>query len=81
MRIDLVLKYLCLARSRSSAKALCDRGAVLVNGATARAASTIHPGDCIELRVPERTVRIEIIEVPVRQASKAEAPKYYRLMG
>jgi len=81
VRIDLVLKYLCLAKSRSSAKALCDRGAVLVNGAAARASSTIDPGDRIELRVPERTVHIEIIEVPARQASKAEAPKYYRLVG
>ena len=70
MRIDLVLKYLCLAKSRSSAKALCDRGAVLVNGDTARASSVIHPGD-----------RIEIIEVPQRQASKAEAPAYYKSAG
>jgi len=80
VRIDLVLKYLCLAKSRSSAKALCDRGAVLVNGATARAASLIDPGDRIELRVPERTVHIEIIEVPARQTSKTDAPKYYRLV-
>jgi ribosomal 50S subunit-recycling heat shock protein len=78
VRIDLVLKYLCLARSRSGAKALCDRGAVHVNGTEARAASMVHAGDHIELRLPERTRRIEIVAVPDRQASKSDAAKYYR---
>lgn len=81
MRIDLVLKYLCLAKSRSIAKSLCDEGRVRVNDAVARAAATIHPGDRVAIRLAERTLEVEILEVPERQASRAEAPRYYRVIA
>jgi ribosomal 50S subunit-recycling heat shock protein len=81
MRIDLVLKYLCLARSRSAAKSLCDEGRVQINGETARAASIVHAGDRVRVRLAERTLEVEVVDVPARQASKAEAPRHYRALG
>jgi ribosomal 50S subunit-recycling heat shock protein len=81
VRIDLVLKYLCLAKSRSAAKSLCDDGRVQVNGAAARAASIVHAGDRIRIRFAEKTLEVEIVDVPARQASKAEAPRHYRLLA
>ena len=80
MRIDLVLKYLCLAKSRSAAKALCDEGRVQINGSAARAAATVRAGDSITIRWPERVLTIQLVEVPQKQASKSDAPDSYRVV-
>ena len=80
MRLDLVLKFLCLAKSRSAAKILCDDGAVRINGAEARAASIVHAGDVIAIRAPERALTVEILDVPGKQASKTDAPRHYRVV-
>jgi len=80
MRLDLVLKFLCLAKSRSAAKVLCDAGDVLINGAVARTAATVHAGDVIAIRAPERALTVEILDVPGKQASKADAPRHYRVV-
>lgn len=81
MRIDLVLKYLCLAKSRSIARALCDQGRVRLNGDVARAAATVHAGDRVTIRYAERTLEIDVLEVPERQASRPEAPRHYRVVA
>lgn len=81
MRIDLVLKYLCLAKSRSIAKNLCDEGRVLINGKPAQASSTIHAGDRVRMRLGERTLEVEILDVPGNQASKPDAPRHYRVLS
>jgi len=81
VRIDLVLKYLCLAKSRSIAKSLCDEGRVSINGSAARAAATVHPGDRVRVRFAERALEIELLEVPAKQASKPDAPRFYRILS
>jgi ribosome-associated heat shock protein Hsp15 len=80
MRVDLLLKYLCLAKSRSAAKAACDEDGVSINGSPARAASIVRVGDAVSLRTDTRELTIEILELPTRQASKAEAPRCYRVV-
>jgi ribosomal 50S subunit-recycling heat shock protein len=80
MRLDLVLKFLCLAKSRSAAKVLCDHGDVKVNGGVARAATIVHAGDVVAIHAPERALTVELLEVPAKQASKADAPRHYRVV-
>ncbi len=80
MRLDLVLKFLCLAKSRSAAKALCDHGEVRINGAEARAASIVRAGDVIAIRASERSITVELLEIPGKQMSKADAPRHYRVV-
>jgi len=77
-RLDLVLKHLCLAKSRSMAKSLCDAGRVLVNGTAARASGKVSPGDRVTIQFHGRTVTFEVADVPEKQLSKAVAPDYYR---
>lgn len=77
MRIDLALKYLCLAKSRLSVKSLCDAGGLLLNRKSTKPSSTVHVGDVIALR----GITVEILEVPSRQLSKAAAPSYYRVVA
>ncbi len=80
MRIDLALKYLCLARSRSGVKALCKQDGVTVNTRPAKASLTIHVGDRISIEYPSRTLTIELLDVPRKQLSKTLAPTYYQVI-
>jgi len=80
VRLDLALKHLCLVKSRSAAKAMCDAGRVLVDGAPARAASTLRAGHRLLIQFPRRTVRLEVHVVPERQLSKARSRQCYTIL-
>ncbi|MEE9271248.1 MAG: S4 domain-containing protein [Candidatus Krumholzibacteria bacterium] len=80
MRIDLALKYLCLAKSRSGVKTLCERSAITVNTRPAKASSTIHVGDRISIGSPSGTLTIQLLDVPRKQLSKTLAPSYYEVI-
>jgi ribosomal 50S subunit-recycling heat shock protein len=81
MRIDLFLKYVCLAKSRARAQTLCHRNAVTINARPARPSSAVNEGDRLELALPGRTVIIEVAGIPARQLSKRDAPLYYRIVS
>lgn len=81
MRVDLVLKYLCLARSRSLAKHLCDDGRVTINGVATRASSRVTTNDRLHIRFDRSQLDIELLRVPNRQLSKAVAPEFYRVIA
>jgi ribosomal 50S subunit-recycling heat shock protein len=78
MRIDLVLKYLCLVKSRSIAKALCDGGRVLVDGKAARPSVNVAEGAHVTVVFRRRAVTVELVQVPRKQLSKTAAVDYYR---
>ena len=77
MRVDLALKYLCLVKSRSSVKHLCDDDSVRVNDHPVKPSATLRTGDRITIRFPHRTLTVELVVVPERQLSKSAAPAYY----
>jgi ribosome-associated heat shock protein Hsp15 len=81
MRVDLALKYLCLVKSRSSVKQLCDDGAVRVNDHPAKPSAPLRPGDRISIGFPHRSLTIELHLVPEKQLSKAVARTYYRTIS
>jgi ribosomal 50S subunit-recycling heat shock protein len=81
MRVDLALKFLCLVKSRSSVKQLCDDGAVVVNGHTAKPSALLRTGDHISIGFSHRTLTIELLVVPGKQLSKAVARTYYRTIS
>ena len=78
MRIDFALKHLCLVKSRSIAKALCDDGRVWVDGAAVRPSQSVTGGTRITIRFRERTVTVELLQAPQKQLSKSVAVDYYR---
>jgi ribosomal 50S subunit-recycling heat shock protein len=80
MRVDLALKYLCLAKSRSSVKTLCDKQALLVNGRPTKASANLHANDRVTIDRGDRTLSVTIVEVPEKQLSKAKAREYYRVV-
>ena len=80
MRLDLMLKSLCLVKTRSQGKKGCEAGRVRVNGLAAKPSREIAPGDLVEIRYPERELLIEVIELPAGQVSRRERERYYRVV-
>ena len=78
MRVDLILKYLCLVKSRSMAKILCDRQLVLVDGRPVRPAASVAAGSQITIHFRKRTLSLELLDIPRKQLSKTAALDYYR---
>jgi ribosomal 50S subunit-recycling heat shock protein len=78
MRIDLLLKYVCLAKSRASAKILCEKGMVTLNSKRAKPSTEVHEGDRISIETPGGTKLVEILSLPAGQVSRKAAPEYYK---
>lgn len=80
LRVDVLLDRLCITRSRSEAKAACDAGAVLVDGAPAKASHPISGGETITLRFPARTLQIAVDTLPPKSTSRKAAREMYRVL-
>jgi ribosomal 50S subunit-recycling heat shock protein len=74
------LKQSRLVKRRSLARELCEEGAVLVNGRTARAGRDVAPGDEITLRLRNRLLAVAVSELPERTAPASRARELYRLI-
>jgi len=82
MRLDLFLKASRLCLRRSVAQALCEAGAVLVNGAAAKSSRSVHVGDEISLRRRNRLLTIRVLSLPLtRQTSRHDAPDLYEIVS
>ena len=77
MRIDILLKFLCLLKSRSSAKNLCEKGDVRISGRAVRPSATVREGDRVTLVKRNDTLEVQIVRLPDKQLSRAIAPDYY----
>ena len=79
MRIDKLLWFLRLSRTRGAAQALCGAGHIRLNGRRVeRSAQAIHIGDVLTLPAGERVQVIEIVALPVRRGAAPEAQACYR---
>lgn len=80
MRIDSLLKTLCLVKTRSLARKGCDTGNVRIGGAVVKPSREVVEGDIIEVRKPGHAIVIEMLEIPAGQVSKKDAPGFYRVV-
>jgi ribosome-associated heat shock protein Hsp15 len=81
MRLDLFLKASRICARRTLAQMLCDAGHVLVNGAPAKPAHSIKPGDEITVKRRDNISRFKVLSVPEqRQTSKHDARNLYQLL-
>ncbi len=73
MRLDKFLKVSRLIKRRTVASEVCRSGQVTVNGRPAKAGLDVALGDRVEIKLGERIIRLEIVEirdgVPAREAS------------
>ena len=77
MRIDKYLKITRLIKRRTIANEACDNQRISVNGRVVKASYDVKPGDIIEIRFGQRTLKVEVLTVS-EHATKADAPAMYR---
>jgi ribosomal 50S subunit-recycling heat shock protein len=80
MRIDLLLKSLCLTKTRSQAHKGCEAGCISLNGKKAKPSVEVRAGDIIEIRYPRSVMAVEIAEVPTGQVARKDCGGYYRIV-
>ena len=80
VRIDLLLKALCLVKTRSQAHKGCEAGGVSINGRKAKPSAEVRPGDVVEIRYPRSVMAVEILEIPAGQAPRKERDRFFRVI-
>ena len=77
MRLDKWLKVSRLIKRRTVANEACDAARVTANGRPVKASYDVKPGDVLELRFGERTVKVEVLVV-ADSVGKSDASAMYR---
>jgi ribosome-associated heat shock protein Hsp15 len=81
MRIDKLLWFLRLARTRSAAQALVGQGHIRLNGRRVeRTAQGIAAGDVLVLPLAQAVAVIEVLALPTRRGPVCEAQSCYRVL-
>lgn len=81
MRIDKLLWYLRLARTRPIAQALIEEGHIRLNGRRIeRSHSNISTGDVLVIPIGRGVRVLEITTLPTRRGPAAEAQACYRVL-
>ncbi|MED4126838.1 RNA-binding S4 domain-containing protein [Shouchella miscanthi] len=70
MRLDNFLKVSRLIKRRTLAKEISDQGRITVNGQTAKAGTTVKPGDELSIRFGQKLVTVEINDL--RETTKKD---------
>jgi len=71
VRIDALLKSLCLAKTRSQAHRGCEAGCITLNGRKAKPSAEVRAGDIIEIRYPRTVTAVEILATRLFRAGAA----------
>ena len=74
------LKVSRLAPRRSAAQALCEAGAVMLNGLRAKSSREVRAGDEITIRFNERIITARVALVPSKPPPKAVASTLYTIL-
>lgn len=77
MRLDKFLKISRLIKRRTVANEACDGGLISVNGKVAKASYDVKVGDIIELRLGQRGIKVQVVEIN-EHTQKNDAANMYR---
>jgi ribosome-associated heat shock protein Hsp15 len=79
IRLDKLLWFLRLARSRSVAQAMVEAGHIRLDGRRiTRSSSAVHVGQTLVLPVGERIEVLRLLSLPVRRGPATEAQACYQ---
>lgn len=79
MRLDKYLKVSRLIKRRTVANEACDVGRIEVNGRVVKASYDVKIGDIIEIRMGERTLKVEVLQI-VEHVLKNDASLMYKVL-
>ncbi|MDP9056828.1 MAG: RNA-binding S4 domain-containing protein [Pseudomonadota bacterium] len=81
VRIDKLLWFLRLAKSRSLAQTIVEQGHIRLNGSrVTRCAQGVAAGDRLVLPIGQNVRAIEIVSLPLRRGPAIEAGNCYRVL-
>jgi ribosome-associated heat shock protein Hsp15 len=80
LRIDLFLKCVCLAKSRSIAAKGVEEGRVLLNGARTKPSREVKAGDVLEINSRTTIKKIKVLDVPRGQVAKDASRGFYEIL-
>ena len=79
MRIDKYLKVSRIIKRRTVSSEACSGGRVMINGKTAKPASSVKPGDHISIRFGEHIGHYEVLSV-ADTVSRDHASEMYKIL-
>lgn len=79
MRLDKYLKVSRIIKRRTLAKDFAENEKVLINGRVAKPSSEVKIGDTITLRMGEKTIAYEVLDIKANIKS-ADAGNLYRII-
>ena len=79
MRLDKFLKVSRLSKRRTVANEACDAQRIQVNGRVVKASYDVKVGDVIEIRMGEKTVKAEVLQI-LEHALKNDAGLMYKIV-
>jgi ribosome-associated heat shock protein Hsp15 len=81
LRIDKLLFFLRLAKSRTLAQGWAEDGHIRINGIRVQKGSAIvHSGDVITLPKGDDVLAVKILALPIRRGPPSEAQACYQLL-
>lgn len=79
MRLDKYLKVSRLIKRRTVANEACDAQRIQVNGRICKASYDVKVGDIIEIRMGEKLIKVEVLQV-LEHVLKNDASLMYKIL-
>jgi ribosomal 50S subunit-recycling heat shock protein len=80
MRLDSFLSDTRLIKRRTQAKKACENKIVFVDGMVAKPGKEVKAGQIITINFTNKTLEVEILEVPQKSVRKEEAKNFYKII-
>jgi ribosomal 50S subunit-recycling heat shock protein len=80
MRLDSYLADARLIKRRTQAKQACEKGKVFLDGRAAKPGKEVKPGQIITINFVNRTLEVEVLNIPLRNVRKEEAKNFYKII-
>lgn len=80
MRLDTFLSDARIIKRRTQAKKACENKIVLVDGTVAKPGKEVRVGQKITINFTNRTLEVEVLEIPSRSVKKEDAKNFYRMI-
>jgi ribosomal 50S subunit-recycling heat shock protein len=80
LRLDSFLSDTRLIKRRTQAKKACENRIVLVDGMVAKPGKEVKAGQIITINFTNKTLEVEILEIPSKNVKKEEAKNFYRVI-
>ena len=80
LRLDSFLSEVRLIKRRTQAKIACENQIVLIDGMVAKPGKEVKKGQIVTINFTNRTLEVEILEIPSKNVKKEEAKDFYRVI-